>query len=110
MWLYTQHGFYSIVAHRDQPGRFLVRARRQIDLDNLRSLAGLPASIQSTPDADYHFRLTITAAELNRVMTVLGNTVDYPNFKNRIAARPDQADRLHIYHNIWDETNRLSGT
>lgn len=109
MWLYTQHGFYSIVAHRDQPGRFLVRARRQVDLDNLRSIACLPAGSQSTPDADYHFRLTITAAELARVMTFLGNTVDYPNFKNRIAARPDQADRIHIYHAIWGESNRLSG-
>lgn len=27
MWLYTQHGFYSIVADRDNPGQHLIRAR-----------------------------------------------------------------------------------
>lgn len=108
MWLYTQHGFYSIVAHRDLPERFLVRARCRVYLENLKSLAGLAGTIQSTPSADYHFRLTVTAPELARIMTVLGNTVDYPNFKNRVAARADQADRIHRYHRIWDETTRLS--
>ncbi len=107
MWLFTQHGFYSIVADRDHPGRHLVRARVQADLENLKKLAGISATILATPEADYGYRLTVDAAELLRLMTALANTVDYPNFKSRIAKRPDQADRSAVYHRIWAEAAAL---
>lgn len=107
MWLFTQHGFYSIVADRDHPGRHLARARIQRDLENLKKLAGLAGEIRTTPEADYAFRVSLDANELLRVMTALANTVDYPNFKAAVARRPDQAGRSGTYHRIWTEAAKL---
>jgi hypothetical protein len=36
MWLVTTQGFYSVVAHRGDPDRVLVRARVREDLEALR--------------------------------------------------------------------------
>ena len=36
MWLFTTQGFYSVVAHRRDPDRLLVRARAREDLEALR--------------------------------------------------------------------------
>jgi hypothetical protein len=107
MWLFTQHGFYSIVADRDQPGRHLARARVRLDLENLKKLAGLGGTIRATPEADYGYRILLEAPELVRVMNALANTVDYPNFKAAIAKRPDQAARSATYHRIWAEAAML---
>lgn len=76
-------------------------------MENLKKLAGLTDSIKATLKADYHFRLTVTAAELSRIMNALANTVVYPNFKARIASRPDQSQRSEIYHRIWAESSKL---
>lgn len=110
MWLFTQHGFYSIVADRKLPGRHMIRARVRLDLENLKKLAGITEAIQVTPDADYKYRLSIEAATLIRLMNVLANTVDYPNFKGRIGQRPDQAGRSATYHRIWAEAATMQST
>jgi hypothetical protein len=107
MWLFTQHGFCSIVADRTQPGQHLVRARIRADLENLKKLAGITGPIQATPDADYGYRLSVDAATLIRLMNALANTIDYPNFKGRIAQRPDQAGRSATYHRIWAEAAKM---
>lgn len=36
MWLITTQGFYSVVAHRTDPDRVLVRCRTQADIEALR--------------------------------------------------------------------------
>ena len=107
MWLFTQHGFYSIVADRTRSGRHLLRARVRHDLENLIELAALEATILHTPSADYIYRISIDAADLVRVMHVLATTVDYPNFKGRIAKLDDQAARSANYHHIWAEAARI---
>ncbi|MEI6358331.1 MAG: hypothetical protein WCP53_14710, partial [Verrucomicrobiota bacterium] len=105
--MFTQHGFYSIVADRVEAGRHLVRARVRPDLENLKKLAGITGTIRTTPDADYRYRLSIDAAELIRLMNALANTVDYPNFKARISQRPDQVGRSGTYHPIWAEAAKM---
>lgn len=107
MWIFSQHGFYSVVADRDQPDRHLVRARIQGDLENLKRLAGISAEIVATPDADYACRIYVTAPEYQRIMTALANTVDYPNFKSQVGKRPDQAGRTEVYHRIWAEAAQM---
>lgn len=107
MWLFTQHGFYSIVSNRQHPGRFLVRARVRGDLENLLTLAKLTAAIVETRQADYRHRVSVDAAGLDAIMAALGRTVDYPNFKGRIGQRPDQRGRLDAYHDVWATMARL---
>ena len=94
MWVFSQEGFYSIV--RKGEG-FHVRARRRQDLVNV----GLTAT-KSFAGSDYPWRAILASREeLMSLMNTLGESVDYPNFKGRISARPDQCDRAGAYHKIW---------
>ncbi|MFN8150301.1 MAG: hypothetical protein U0R24_04125 [Solirubrobacterales bacterium] len=36
MWLFTTQGFYSVVAHRDDPETLIVRGRTREDIEALR--------------------------------------------------------------------------
>lgn len=110
MWLMTQYGFYSVVAHNAQPDRFLVRvrARAHHDLENLCRLAALESEILETPDADYRYRLLLSGAEIGRALVALGQTINYSNFKNRIHDLPDQRHKNDAYMSIWSTLGRLA--
>ena len=101
MWLMTQYGFYSIVQHKDDSEKFLVRARVRLDLDRLKDLAALTTEIVELKDADYRYRIEISRNEMLRVLKWLGEAINYPNFKDRIADLPDQKPRLSQYHDVW---------
>lgn len=109
MWLCTQSGFFSIVAHRDKKNRFLLRARFEDDLKNLvftcSSLS--PLNIEHTPNADYAFRIEITRAQLIDIMLKLATGITYPNFKGMIAKRPGQAEKLPAYEELWFLLRRM---
>ncbi len=107
MWLITQHGFFSVVRDRENATRFLVRARVRRDLQNLKSLAGLEAEVQSSPEREYPFRLRVEEREFPRVMNALGNTVDYPSFTARIAQRIDQACRTLLYGEVMESLRAI---
>lgn len=107
MWIVTQQGFFSIVQHRDEPDTFLVRARVQGDLENMVQLSGLNQKVLSTPQADYPYRVSLSREELGRVMDSLGNDIDYPNFKSRIAAKTDQRNRSRVYFNVYHALEAL---
>jgi len=100
MWIASQYGFYSVVF---KEGVFHLRARVRGDLENL--LRILPAAvdfdIETWPSADYRYRLRLDANQFGQVWEVLGNSIDYPNFKSRIAQSANQKDRLSTYHQIW---------
>lgn len=98
MWLMTKFGFYSIV--RKKPGEYHVRSRERRDLDNL--VKGVPltgAKIVDTPEADYASRIVTDEATVLAILAFLGQTLDYPNFKGKIDADPDQ--RHKPYHEVW---------
>lgn len=98
MWLMTKHGFYSIVQRK--PGEYHVRARERLDLENLLKGVPLPeAKIVDTPDADYACRIVTDQATVLVILGFLGRTLDYPNFKGKVDAMPDQ--RHKPYHKVW---------
>ena len=107
MWIITQHGFFSVVRDRENATRFLIRARVRRDLLNLKSLAGLEAEVQTSPEREYPFRLRVEEREFPRVMNALGNTVDYPSFSARIAQRIDQACRTLLYGELFATLREL---
>jgi hypothetical protein len=111
MWLASQHGFYSVV--EKQPGQIHIRARCRNDLENLIALARLAAPPVETPEGDYRWRVVVGKPDLLRVLAAIGQTVNYPNFKNRIHALPDQRDKSTIYSRIWSlfaDYQRRGGT
>jgi hypothetical protein len=100
MWLMTKHGFYSIV--QKKPGEFHIRARVRKDLENLVQrvpLAG--AKILDTKSADYAFRIIVGKGEVLSVMEFLGETLDYSNFKSKIARTPEQEQKHDVYADVW---------
>ena len=80
MWVATTQGFYSVVAHRDEPDKLLVRARTREDIETLREQ--IPALAQLVTD------------------------LDYDNFKNAVAERQG-AERAALYGVVWRELLRL---
>lgn len=112
MWLITEDGFASVVAHRDRPDHLLVRARAQADLENLCSVAseeGLggfdPVGIFSLDNADYRWRLEVRRDDFAALAAALVGRIDYDNFKNRVGSR--DADRAHLYMNVWSALYRI---
>ncbi len=98
MWLMTKHGFYSIV--QKKPDEYHVRARERHDLENLVKGVPLPgAAIIDTPDADYACRIIADKATVLAILAFLGESLDYSNFKGKIAATPDQKHKP--YHKVW---------
>lgn len=99
MWLFTIHGFYSIVRKGEV---FHVRAREKADLENLRTLVhGLPAVQDSYRGSDYPFRLLLAEAQKDAVMAALSKSIGYPNFKSAVGSTPDQRNKLGRYHQVW---------
>ena len=101
MWLFTQHGFYSIVADRNEPGRHLIRAHFRSDLKNLMKVCGLRGTIRTIIGTHYPHRISIPSDRLPAVLGTMAGLVDYPDFKAHIATLPDQADRAEAYHRVW---------
>ena len=106
MWLITENGFGSIVAHRDKEGVLLVRARSKGDLETFCRVAaeeGIdgfdPEGIWEDPSADYRWRMEVGQAAVGELARVLVERIDYDNFKSRVG-RGDPA-REGIYHGVW---------
>lgn len=99
MWIFTTHGYISVVAHRDQPGDLLIRARRAEHLQAL-----FPdTQVHCTPRADYRYRATVPRETfLGRMLGHLA-TIDYTNFK---AAIPD-ADYHDAATEVWQVMHRI---
>ena len=116
MWIFSKHGFYSIVecqglaADTAEP-TYLVRGRVRTDLESLKLVAKLSGKLVNKAGADYEWRIRIDTPELFRVMHALGESIDYPNFKAKIATVPSMRLRVSIYSEVWqvlrDSLNRL---
>ncbi|MGI4788800.1 MAG: hypothetical protein ACRYFS_08115 [Janthinobacterium lividum] len=102
MWIASTAGWFSIVQHRELPDTFMVRARVQGDLENIKQLCSLPQPIITTPKADYPVRLIVSGAEKTAIIAALADGIDYPNFKSEVAELPDQKAKLPAYHDVWE--------
>lgn len=100
MWILTTIGFFSVVAHRDDPNLMIVRARTREDIEAL-SDRYLPVSeIDEETGTDYPFRIFVTRDEFERVAAALAREIDYDNFKNAVAARQGSRRAL-VYGQVW---------
>ena len=100
MWIASKFGFYSIVCKDED--QFHVRARIKSDLQNLLEAIGLEEKIHQSDYSDYKYRLVVGHDAVRKITSALAETLDYPNFKNKIAETPSQEPKLHAYHSIWE--------
>ena len=100
MWIASQFGFYSIVCKDED--QFHVRARLKGDLQNLLEATGLKEEIHQSDYSDYKYRLVVGHDAVRRITSTLAETLDYPNFKNKIAETSSQEAKLDAYHSIWE--------
>lgn len=99
MWLITTRGFYSVVEHRSDPERLIVRARRREDMEALAEL--IPdLEIFSDRRADYRWRAVVARSEWVVALAQLAAEIDYPNFKSAVAKRQGP-ERAHHYAEVW---------
>ena len=101
MWVFTKTGFVSIVEHRDDPGRLLVRARTA---RHLRKLFPNHA-VEKTPDADYPARVYVSRDELLQWLLKQGQGIDYTNFKSSIPF--EELSYSLVCHNVWAAARQL---
>lgn len=93
MWIFMSDAFVSIVQHFDEPGLFMVRARIAGDLERL--FPGF--EVVETPDADYRYRVTLSAELVADVIRQQVAGINYPNFKNSVK----DDERHRVYSSVW---------
>src|SRR4051812_20974727 len=99
MWLMTPRGFFSVVAHRDDPTALMVRGRARDDLESLAEL-DRTLEIQHTPRGDYAWRAIVSRDAWSRLLTTLVAEVDYPDFKSEVG-RVQGVERASLYARVW---------
>jgi len=116
MWLYTIHGFYSVVAVRPNPegnaaqvpggNLIMVRARKRQHLMNLQNrFPGLlaPYRISETPTNDYKCRMVLPGALWIEIAKELAAEITYPNFKEIVKASPETDPSYGtVLHDVWE--------
>lgn len=109
MWLVTKFGFFSVVAHQDDPDLVLVRGRSREDLEQLRGFGqGLPVRIDVpdivvTPAADYLCRIFMPRKSWEILGAALAADIDYVNFKRQVHGEPA---RDAAYMQMWSIMRR----
>ena len=116
MWLFTKHGFYSVVCARQGDGRHgqpvdenrvMVRARLRSHLEAIQQrfpdLLG-DAEIQAFPATDYAFRLFTPKATWTAVAAALAEEIAYDNFKAEVAREQGRAGAAYesALHEVWE--------
>jgi hypothetical protein len=100
MWLITSIGFFSVVAHADQPDTLLVRGRVRDDLEALRRGYLPDLEIVEGSGTDYQYRAMVSREEWEHAVRGLVADIDYSNFKTAVAERQGP-HRARIYARIW---------
>lgn len=105
MWLFTTQGFYSVVAHRDDPDLLLIRARTEQDIEALRcQVPDLEAFEDLT--ADYRWRAIVSRSAWRQAVATLAGELDYDNFKSAVA-RSQGRERAALYGKVWQKLRTL---
>jgi len=100
MWIFTNQSFLSIVQHRDKPNVFLVRARKEGDIEK-----AIPnAKVTRTDDADYRYRAEVKRSIVTAMVMREVSAIDYDNFKGSIPS--NEHERHDAYIGVWQVMNR----
>lgn len=108
MWIFSKTGFVSVVRHKSQPGKLIVRARVREDLERfaklLDTITGERHGIRETPGRDYRFRTVATKHAVAQVLARQITDIDYTNFKDAVHGDRQRDD---AYLDAWSAMHRL---
>jgi hypothetical protein len=95
MWIFLNDAALSVVAHRDDAGCLLVRARMAGDIERV-----FPQTVLENAGTDYRYRATVPRQQVaDRIADSIA-AIDYRNFKNSCGpARHDAY--LHVWKTWW---------
>ena len=95
MWIFTKHGFISIVQHNSISDHFQVKSREPSPLKELWP----EHEIEVIEWADYRYRITIAKSEVVPVLAGAIEDITYTSFKN-------ECEKDGYYHyvltRIWE--------
>jgi len=102
MWIFTNEGMISVVQHRDQADKFMIRARRSEHLEAI-----FPnEQIYRTDAADYRFRVIVDRGTAVAVVANKMFEIRYDNFKNSIR----DAEYHDACSSVWGVMLRMQST
>ena len=107
MWLFTQDGFVSAVAHREKPGVLLVRARDKKSLEDLAALTR--QKIKTTENADYLYRIEVSKLQFAEWLLDSVDEIDYDNYKNRVHETRGSEFAMPL-HEVWHAMLQVEDT
>lgn len=101
MWLFTPHGFFSIV-RKPHSNCLTLRSRVSEDLETLRRnyLPDLSDTLDKA-GTDYPYRATVSHAAFAEAMAKMAKGIDYSNFKDEVASQQG-IQRAHVYGRVWE--------
>lgn len=107
MWLFTTHGFYSVVTAEEFGEELQIRARAASDLDRLRESC-LPTlgPNRSLPGRDYPWRAFAKRADFAASVSAMVDGIDYSNFKRAVAHRQGH-ERASVYADVWSAGRKI---
>ncbi len=98
MWIFTSTGFVSVVEHRDDPGRLVVRARDRASLDALVARTGAP--VNPWQGSDYAYRIVVDRPVLADWLADEVRAIEYTNYKT--SAHEARGGRFEAaLHEVW---------
>ncbi len=101
MWIITTQGFYSVVRHRTDDSKLLVRARTREDIEALKEqIPDIEVFTDAT--ADYRWRAVVSEAQWVSALAELSTGIDYDNFKSAVGERQGY-ERAKTYGYVWGQ-------
>jgi hypothetical protein len=92
MYIFGKSGILSVVKHRAKPGMVMARSISRDDLAHY--FPG--AKIIATPRGDYHYRVTLPASDVAKVVARCIEDITYDRVKPSVAE-----DRRLAYYDVW---------
>jgi len=100
MWIFTKHGFFSVVQDSYcKPGQLMVRAREKKDLEKMLDWLKLKRKIKTLYEADYRYRVAIPRESWVKYCADMARYIDYSNVKGTLAETGSK--RAHAMVKCW---------
>lgn len=95
MWVFTKHGFYSIVQDKDNEEYLIVRARVKGDIEYY-----FPDDpVDEDAGSDYRYRTRRHRSTVSALMNDIVDDIDYTNYK--AAVNMVDPRRSEYYGMVW---------
>ena len=104
MWIFTKHGFISVVEEHDDPSLLVVRGRVRKDLEQVGEAYFGGAAVIFTPSRDYPYRFFVSKKAFHLAAQKMAMDIDYTNFKSKVHGQPN---RDSAYENVWAALHEL---